>query len=259
LLKIDIEELGEVVSGGDDPSVVAHIRRTESLLTRALQRFPGDEYLLDAEATFSKLFHDSPRAMTALKRAYGGSQRSPYIATRLARLYEEANDLGSAIKVLKDCLAANPRDKDTHYRLGRLLEKVPDSNRDEIRYHFREAFTRGDGRYDAQFWYARAEYLFGDTTKAMEIFRELDSANVPSHQKRTTRARVVGKRFAGSVDRSENSFGFIRKDGDGTRVYMRPEDCDAPIWMTLRKHTRVTFELAFNFTGPVAISVRLET
>lgn len=257
LLKIEIEELGEAMTG-DDPPVAAHVRRTEALLTRALQRFPGDEYLLDAEAKFSKLFRDSPRAMAALKRAYGSSQKSPYIATRLAGLHEEQGDIPTAIGVLKDCLKANPRDKDMHYRLGRLLEKDPESNRDEVRYHFREAFTRGDSRFEAQFWYARAEYLFGEVAVASDIFRGLASAGVPSRQKWAARGKVAGRRFAGSVDRTESSFGFIRKDGDGARVYMRPDDCESAIWLTLTRHTRVSFDLAFNFAGPIAISIRPE-
>lgn len=223
------------------------------------QRFPGDSFILDAEAQLSELLKRDPRALDALQRAFVANKQSSYVATRLAAMYERTGDVGAAVRVLKECLDANATDKDLHFRLGRLLEGVSGATGADVRYHLRNSFTTGDGRYDAQFWYARSEYLAGNPSAAMTLFRDLGEANVDYREKRQRRGRVTWARFRGVVDRVDDGYAFILKDGDGSRVYAARADAgNGGIWSSLLRQLRVSFELAFNYYGPVALDIRRE-
>jgi hypothetical protein len=63
----------------------------------------------------------------------------------------------------------------------------------------------------------------------------------------------------GQLSRTEEAYAFIRKDGDGSVVYARrADDTRAAAWVDLRAHLRMSFELAFNYRGPVALDVKRE-
>ena len=263
LIKIGLDELSEIMKEGDQAAIERKISEIERIVTRALQLFPDSDYLRDAEATFNELINNHPQALEALRKAFERNKRSPYITSRLAKMYEHLGQKERAVEVLKECLEANPLDKDINFRLAMILLSIPEAGDAEIKHHLRRSFTTGDNRYHAQFWYARNLYLGGDFDGANEIFKNLSEANIDIRLKREPRGRYLkeGKvvRFSGAINRIEATYGFIRRDGYGDRTFTYRYHNHACKWGELKTEMRVTFELAFNYRGPVALNLALES
>lgn len=100
--------------------------------------------------------NNTPKAKELLEEAFHQNNRSPYLASRLSSMYENEGFSDKAIDVLKQTLGAQPADKDLNYKMGVLLSKEENKNLDDILFYLRRSFTKGDNRYHAQFWYARA-------------------------------------------------------------------------------------------------------
>jgi len=260
LLKIALEELAEQMSDLEEVGVrsAKKINEVEILLSRALQRFPGDSYILDAEAQLSELLGKHPRGLLALQAAFQKDKRSSYIASRLAKMHERAGQLDTAIDVLKECVDASPSDKDINYRLAILLEKSDRSPTHEVKYYLRHAFTKGDSHYDAQFRYARLEYLDGNIAQAMEIFQQLEKAPVPMSLRTQVQGEVRGVRYSGIVIKLDEYYVFLARDNNPSRIYAPRENIEPTTWEDLKFHSRVTFSIAFNYIGPVALNVKRE-
>ena len=170
LLKIGIDELTDSIVNDDERNLQRKIKGIEQEFQKAIQLFPNDSFIFDAEARFSALIDKFPRAIESLKKAFSLNKRSGYIAIRLAKMHENENDLSTAIQVLKDCLEANPSDKFVNYKLATLLGKNQLGTLDEIKFYLRRSFTEGDSNYSAQFWFARCLYIENDFDGARRIF-----------------------------------------------------------------------------------------
>jgi predicted Zn-dependent protease len=96
-------EAGEAIAPGELEGAVKDV---EQSLVEGLQRYPGDSYLLEAEARLAERLSDSQRVVDALQRAFQANPRSSFIAIRLARCYERSGKSTSARKVLEDALGA---------------------------------------------------------------------------------------------------------------------------------------------------------
>lgn len=257
LIKISLDELEEIISEGDELSTTRKIRDVEKQIVDILQKFPGDQYILDAESRFRKLLDDHPRALAALQKAFQKNKKSAFIASRLSKMLEHKSSIDQAIQVLKECIDDNPYDKDLNYQLATLMINHDRGKSSEIIHHLRNAFTIGDTRHEAQFWYARSIYVEGNYSDALEIFKVLRDVDVDNRLKRSPRAKVMdGKvpaRFGGTIIAKEQSFGFIRRERFGDKVFfgMSAEMENIPL------QTNISFELAFNFFGPIAVSILL--
>jgi len=133
---------------------------------------------------------------------------------------------------------------------------------DNLIYHLRRSFSKGDQNYDAQFWYAR--YCFASNSEELieegkQIFRDLRDAPIPHDVRHEIRSKVeegnAPKSFTGTLTRKEVTYGFIERDGRGDRVFTHRNDLDAEIWRLLQENDRVNFEIGFNFGGPIALNV----
>jgi tetratricopeptide (TPR) repeat protein len=262
LIKIGLDELTDLIEQEDESSIERKIREIEKTISQAVQAFPDSVFILDAEAKFFDLIKKHPPALQVLKKAFQINKRSPYIAVRLAKMYEAEGDIDNAIKALKECLDANPSDKSTNFKLAMLLAKSPDANMPEILHHLRRSFTQGDSNYIAQFWYGRFLYLKGDFSQASEIFRRLGEANIDIRIKKEPRGAVkegvMPVRYTGSIQKIESSYGFIIRDGYQDRIFAHCLYTNEEEWKVLKPHMRVSFELAFNYRGPFALNVKKE-
>ena len=263
LLKIGIDELNESIEANDEPTLQRKIKDIEKDLERAVQLFPDSSFILDAEARFSALLNQNPRALEALKRAFSLSKRSGYIATRLAKVYEEQNDSQGAIQVLKDCLDANPSEKNVNYKLATLLSKAGIGTQAEIKFYLRRSFTEGDSNYSAQFWFARCLYLENNFEEAYKIFSYLKRINLDTRIKREPRGIVKSNSefaiFHGTIANLESSYGFILRDELQDRIFTHKYYNDIKQWKNLSHQRRVIFNLAFNYRGPLAINISNES
>jgi cold shock CspA family protein len=68
----------------------------------------------------------------------------------------------------------------------------------------------------------------------------------------------VPSRYKGTIHSIESSYGFIIRDGYQDRIFTYHRHNDTDEWKKLKTQMRVSFELAFNYRGPIALNVRKE-
>ena len=229
------------------------------MITTAIQIFPDESHLREAESRFCDLINKHVQALRALERAFTINKRNPYIASRLAKVYESNMQIEKAITTLKDCLELVQHDKPINFQLAMLLDKIPEGNRAEIKHHLRRAFTDGDINYAAQFWYARHIYNDGELIESLRIFQRLGNVNIDSRVKHFVRGLVMEnndvKRMSGMVLNVETTYAYIIRDGLQDKIYSYASLTEEKEWNKLRYHTRVTFDLGFNYYGPIAQNI----
>jgi len=262
LIKLGIDEIKDAMEAGDDITFERKVKEVEEYLFKALQAFPSDSFILDSESQFCHLIKNDPKAFESIKKAFISNKKSPYIASRLAKVYKDMGQVDEAIRVLKECLDINPSSKDIHFTLSKyLIEVNPDSSIDII-HHLRRSFTQGDINYNAQFWYARSLYIAGEIDEALRVFKALGDSKVSLILKKEPQATVTEnnkpKLFHGKVVKVEHSHAFIAKDGTGDKVFAYRFSGNRKSWDQLNVEKRVIFELAFNYRGPVVTNIKLE-
>lgn len=250
----EIEEaIAADVSGADDVSSL--IAEFEEALSRGLNRFPGDEYLLSAEARVGELVGNDSRSLQALRRAFTGSgNTSPYIALRLAKQYIRASCRDDARATLRASFDANPANKDVAFELGKFILGPSLAGADESRYYLRKAFVQGDTNYEAQFYFAAAACVAGSWDEAKPIFASLRKSAVHDSTKRQVRLRTRLEHH-GTVTRLLGSGFLVRDDKVGFEAYV--SDFEISAYQRVRLGARIQFHLAFNFLGPVGVDVRM--
>ena len=238
------------------------VRNVERALDEGRQRFPEETLFKTAEADFARLISDDDRAARALEWAFRANPRDPYIATRLARMYERRGEFESATDVLRKAVENNSTDKQLNYSYAELLRVTNPSDTDNLAYHFRRAFTKWDSNHEAQFWYARYAFDSEDVEKrreAKQIFRRL--RDVPMHHEARHRLRDrikdngTPRRFTGTVVRIEMTHGFVMTDGRGDEIFFHRNDVGRDTWDRLGTQSRVAFNIGFTFAGPSALQV----
>ena len=256
LLRLERMLAGETVDDSDT-ELVETIKRTEEYLEDALQSYPGEFYLLDLEAKLGRLLSDSDRVMRALTRSFELNPRNSLVALRLSRCHQEKGSTDEAIDILRRALDANSNRKELHYAYAKLLMTYPGASAEELEYHLQRAYSPGDRNFDAQLLHARQLYIGGSFDEAKRLFRAIASARVPAVLKFQPRY-PIDHTYSGEVRAVEASYCWIRRDGIQDWIYCHQEAVESSIWRNLLPGTRVTFTLAFNMRGPVAIDVALE-
>ncbi|MCB2181313.1 MAG: SIR2 family protein [Desulfobulbaceae bacterium] len=264
IIKIGLDELNDLLNDQiqDEKAIGDKIVEIERNINDALQRFPKESFLLDADSRLQELINDYPAAIKSLEKAHSINKRSPYVALRLSKFFELNNASDKAINVLKQCLDANPAEKNVNYRLSYLLQRQPDADVQEVKHYLRRAFTKGDTNFAAQFWYARLLYLEGEHPEAMDMFRELSRKNIDIKIKREPRGIVKQGnkqiKFAGLITRLESSYCFIVRDKFKDQIFSHIYYTPKKTWNELSTYRRVTFELGFNYRGPFAVNLESE-
>jgi tetratricopeptide (TPR) repeat protein len=263
LLKAILEELEDT-----DPTDVAAMERSvasfERVLARAVGRFPDDEFIRDAEARFQVMLNERPQALATLERVFAVNRHSPYIASRLARQYAESSQVEKAIETLREGLRNNPSNKELHFQLATCLAGTPQGWRHpDMKFHLKRSFTTGDSNFLAQFWYARLLFLEGAYQDAAVLFATLTDADLPQREKRVYRGPIVDesdsrKRLAGTVVKLEAGYAFVEIDSSRQPAFAPGPASDTSDWSRLSRGSRATFELHFNYRGPVAVALQPE-
>ena len=83
-----------------------------------------------------------------------------------------------------------------------------------------------------------------------------------SHSTRGEIRDLIGGRdepkvWWGTVERVEQTYGKIRRDGLGDLIFTHVSNVEAEVWSALRMGVRVCFVLGFCFSGPSAVNVEL--
>jgi tetratricopeptide (TPR) repeat protein/cold shock CspA family protein len=239
------------------------IRQVERTLETARQQFPEESVFRTAEATFASLLKDSERSVRALQAAFQRNPRDPFIAIRLARVYEKEGDLAASREVLHQALERNPSNKQIHFTYAEILRVLTPSDVENLAYHYRKAFAKWDDNHEAQFWYARYAFDDRDADKrreAKDIFRRLREIYMQNDARHTVRDRTFDggrpKRFEGTISRIAINYGFVTTDGRGDEVFFHRNGAHSTDWKELLAGKRITFEMGFAFSGPVALKIQ---
>lgn len=237
----------------------------ESALADSLNRFPDNERLLNLESSFSDLIKDSPRAINALNSAYKKNPDSIYTLIRLARYYFSTDKKDEAISMIKKAAMNYPTNKVINFEYAKMLRRINENEYKEIiREHLLRSFSKGDANYDAQWCYARHEFLYGQKSVAKETFKALSESNLPAEMRNRVRGEIrdeLGniKIFSGSIKVKRDSFGFIEslEYPDGIFIHFSSMK-KIEEWSGLKEGDRIQFSIAFNFKGAIAREVALK-
>ena len=248
-----------------DRQISLLVRETEKIIQQGLQNFPADRYLLSSESEMARLLDDAPRATQVLERALEANPGDGFISLRLARLYRNRGDVDDAKRILVRCLESNPTDRGVHVELAQFLRKEDEyRHRDEIRSHLRRGFTPGDTNYDAQFWYARHEFLYGDISLANNTFSALERANISPETRQKPRGMMVNLdsapiRFPGNIRNKRDGYCFVSSPNFPDNVFVHRDSFRKYCWEQIVETSKVEFALAFSFRGAVGVDVGVPT
>lgn len=265
-LKLATDAVRDVLSDPEaaDRPIDDALRSAEQSFEIARQRYPGDQYVLTAEAEFAALLRDHERSLEALQSAWKSNPRDPYIASRLSSLLVSRGEVDRARKCLEEALESNGGDKRLNFQYAEVL-RVAGSDAKTLAYYYRRSFSEWDENYNSQFWYARFAYESSnneDVGEARKVFRHL--RDVPmAHDERIEVRDVIGgtgtpKEYTGTVTRVESTYGFITADGRGDSLFMHESDVSTGMWADLRSGVRVAFNIGFSLRGPKALHVQAE-
>lgn len=257
LLKVKLFRFKIALSSSFPSSIEKRMKEFEKTLSEVKQFYPDHEFILEIEARFNEALDDEPSAIELLGKAFSMNKASPYLAIRYSKLLKKNDNIDGAIKALQDTLQLNPNDRDVNYQLANFLMEKQPQNFDSYIYLYRRAFTKGDTRFEAQFWYARSLYLSGDIEEAKLIFKSLATARMPPSVKNKLRGEVYENesisQFKGEIVKHESSYAFIRRSKFGDDIFLYRDNLFKN-WSDFKVGVQVNFNLAFNYKGPICIN-----
>ena len=256
LVKLAMGRLRELLEKPevDEADVTAAAKQVEQALSDGLQQFRNDEYLLTAEADFSRMLNDQERAKKALAKAIVRNPSSTFIAKALSRVQESERDYAGARTTLSNALCVLPGDKWVNGALARLIERHFSDEGREAEACWRRSFTDGDTNYTSQFWFARRLYVNGKVDEAMEKFSRLKLARVPFETKVTIAGRIrengAVKMFDGVISRLESDHAWVTPYGQPRAIYFHCSQVDQRTWQNYRQGDMLKLAIGFNYMGP---------
>lgn len=268
--KILLEELRDLLKEDDAENEVEYERKIwheivelERFVSEAKAKFPDDSYIADLEARLADEINQKPKATRALERSYEKNPGSAYIAIRLAKQYESQGEISKARDVLNSILKVDPTDKRANLELALLLIKDNEvENKLQIFSLLGRAFTDGDSNYDAQFWFVRQNYLYGDKAAASRVWGNLKKARMSPEEKHRVREIYKdgkGKAFVltGHVVSVTDNYCFIKNIEFSSDVFCYYRDVSGD-WNSVSKGARVCYKLGFSMLGPRAVDVEVK-
>lgn len=272
LAELQLDELDERVreinNNPDDTltkrTFLELVKRIETTIHNGLQKFPGDEFLQTRQEKLAIKLNDDDKAKAILEEAYKSHSSSEFVSIRLARQRSQNLNSIDAEKILREGISQNPNSKPLHLELAKLLINQKDDNKyEEIDHHLKRSFSPLDSNYDAQFWYARHQYLHGSRAKAKEIFAFLKSARISPSQKNYVQGDVIGnegtsKVFTGHITQEHVSFCFIRCTELNDSIFASSSRFTNLPPEGLRANVDVIFTVAFTMKGPTARHVTIK-
>lgn len=239
------------------------VKKIEATIYSGLQKFPGDEYLLTRQEDLARKLQDNGRAKTILEEAYKSNSSSEFVTIRLARQRIESGELDDAERILRDGITHNPNSKPLHLELAKLLiGKNNEQNNTEIEHHLKRSFSPSDSNYDAQFWYARHQYLHGDRAKSKEIFAFLKKSRMAPRQKNALHGNSVNSDgveilYKGHITHEHVSFCFIKCIELNDSIFAHADRFENLPSEGIKANVDVTFKLSFTMKGPTAYAISI--
>ena len=231
------------------------VSEIERVIQKGLKVYPNESYLLELERQLAKLINDKPRAENALSKAIEMRPDNGFLAVRMARHLKGKENLEGAKRVLVQCLERNPSDANARIELAKLLiEEDERKYHDVICDHLRRVFSTGDTNYEARFWFARQQFLYGSLAVAQEQFQDLAKAKISPKAKQKLRGKVRdqnGKNmiFMGTVKIKHENYCFVTVQGIQGNIFMHSNSFADSQWESVTTRSDIEFELAFTYQG----------
>ena len=126
----------------------------------------------------------------------------------------------------------------------------------------RRSFTPGDSNYEAQFWYARHEFLYGEADAAEEAFDRLKAANVRFSDKSRIRGEVTDtggapKDYIGRISQVSSGHCFVKSDDLQMDAFIPAREFQGRDWSRVDYGVSVRFRLAFSMLGAAGTKAEL--
>jgi tetratricopeptide (TPR) repeat protein len=241
----------------DDMIIARTVGEMERLLADALQRFPDDSYLLDADAELASILSDSDRATASLRKAFEANPRAVFAAVRLHRIYSTTGKRKEARDILQTALDANPGEQKLHYLYAKSLMDEDSADYCEVGHHLQRSFSPGDNNHVAHILYGRALFMAGKRAEASQFFQQNRTIRVSGDLAVSPRFPIPNQTFRGQVSTVNGSYGFISLSGSFTQIHFHLNAVLNDQMSLIQRGVRVKFGIAFTTRGIVAIGVEI--
>lgn len=258
LVKVGLSKIQELKDKGFEVSakeIEDVLKEIQKNLAEGLQRYPGNSYLLSAEAELAMQISDNHRVITSLAKAFDANPRNTYIAVRLSKIFQQNGQFGDAKQTYEKALNASKNDPKLHYFYAKLLIEIDNNNGDEIIYHLKRSFSKGDKNYDAQILFGRQLFI-SNNEDYKESFRELSNAKI-SYEDKNRILYPLNNKFTGLIYKLFPNFFWILRDGIGDMIYYKKDQKNTINFQELMSNDNVKFSIGFNFKGPVAFDLEI--
>ncbi|HEI8456886.1 TPA: SIR2 family protein [Proteus mirabilis] len=267
LIELSILSLKNLLEQEDVTDKVINncIRNIQQELIENKRKFPSTGHIHIQEASLAELLNDNETAYKAMERAFEENDREPYLAIRLSTIFLTSNRIEEAKSILEKALERRRAHHNLNFHYAELLRNYINSKPSELVYYYRRAFTPGDRNYQAQFWFARYSYIHTTPKEhedAKEIFEYVRRGKFSFEDRHEIRDMDGGldspKVHQGTIIRKREGFGFINIDGYGYELFVPSKSVVDDLWGAMKEGDRVSFVLAFSFSGPFADQLRPE-
>jgi len=124
------------------------------------------------------------------------------------------------------------------------------------------AFTPKDRNYHAQFWFARFSYFSSeakDHQQSLDVFDHIRNGRFSFEDRHKVRDFDGGENepriHSGTINRKREGFGFLIMDGTGYEIFVPAKQVKDDLWDAIKEGDRVSFNVAFSFSGPFAANL----
>ena len=257
-----------VANGGEaleirEQSMVRVINELSQLIEDNLRLNPGDGPMTLLRSDFLRRIGQIPNAVSVLERFHKSNPGNTAISRVLAEALSTTDGLERGIEILRATVLVAPGDKAANLAYAKLLAKQnEEQNAVSIISHLRRSFSDGDTHYEARFLYARANMLYGDVQRGESEFEQLRNIYIENRDKPTAPVQLAAngpRRFEGTVLSKGAGYGFIESPELRFNAFFRKSSLASRSWSGMDRGTTVTYTLAFNFRGPVAVDVEVFT
>jgi len=244
---------------------VRKMAELEKYLIEAAQRYPEDSFVATLRAQLFNALDKNPRALATLRAAFQRVPANETVALRLSRqLLETETEEGhiEALEVLRKTSALNPGSKNVSFELARRLMATDEfQHRAEIGRLLSRSSTKGDTHFEAQFWCARHEFIYGDRAKAIKMYEEFGKHAVPYIDAGARRGMIRtndGKpcEYSGSVRKLKGDYAFVHCVAINGIVFLHRSQYAQENWNHLHTGDILKFNIAFTFRGPCCVEAR---
>lgn len=264
LIELSLDDLRDLLKDDFSTSAVLEdcIRKIQKDISENKQKHPSDGNIYKLESQFFNLIDENEKTTEALEKSFELNDYEPYLAIKLSSIYCAKGHVEHAKAVLEKALDRRRGDHAINFEYAEVLRKEGVTDKSDLLYYYRRAFTPGDSNHEAQFWFAR--FAFNSTNSShkklsSELFSLLRNVRV-SHDSRVKvrdfdRIGDKPSRLQGNIIKKRDGYGFIQVDGVESEIFFPENEVDNEIWDAVLEGDRVSFNFGFTYKGPVCCNI----